>query len=62
MWQDPIVAEIRKIRDDYAKQFNYDLDAMIRDLKEFEKKAGLRVVRLSPKPFEPNRELIPAKG
>ena len=27
-WEDPIVEEVRQIRDAYAKQFNYDLDAI----------------------------------
>lgn len=27
MWEDPIVAEVRKIREDYAAQFNFDLQA-----------------------------------
>ena len=30
MWEDPIVAEVRKIREDYADQFNYDLQALSR--------------------------------
>ena len=28
MQLDPIVEEVRKIRDEYAKRFNYDLDAI----------------------------------
>ena len=32
-WKDPIVEEVRRARDAYAKQFNYDLDAIYRDLK-----------------------------
>ncbi len=43
-WQDPIVEEVRKARDAYAKQFNYDLDAMLRDLKAKERQSGRRVV------------------
>lgn len=48
-WEDPIVQGVRKVRDAYAKQFNYDLDAMYRDLKEKERKSGRTVVRCSPK-------------
>ena len=29
---DPIVAEVRSFRDEHAKQFNYDLDAICSDL------------------------------
>jgi len=43
-WQDPIVEEVRKARDAYAKQFNYDLDAIYRDLKAKERQSGRRVV------------------
>jgi hypothetical protein len=37
-WQDPIVAEIRAVREARAKKFNYDLDAIFNDFKEYEKK------------------------
>ena len=47
--KDPIVAEIRKIRDEHAAKFNYDLNAIVRDLKKTEHKLGNRVVRMKPK-------------
>jgi len=34
MMPDPIVEEVRRTRDEYAKRFNYDLDAICRDLRE----------------------------
>jgi hypothetical protein len=46
-WEDPIVEEVRKVRDAYAKRFNYDLDAIYRDLKEKERRSG-RVVTPCP--------------
>ena len=36
MWEDPIVQEIRKIREKHAAFFNYDLWKIYRDLKEQE--------------------------
>jgi hypothetical protein len=33
MWKDPIVEEVRKIREKHAAKFKYDLDAICRDLK-----------------------------
>ncbi len=36
---DPIIEEVRNVREAYAKQFNYDLDAMYRDLKRKERKS-----------------------
>jgi hypothetical protein len=38
-WQDPIVEEVRRARDAYAKRFNYDLDAIYRDLKAKERQS-----------------------
>ena len=43
-WEDPIVEEVRKARDAYAKRFNYDLDAIYRDLKQKEQRGGRVVV------------------
>jgi len=51
-WEDPIVEEVRKVRDAYAKRFNYDLDAIYRDLKEKERKSGRVVVPCPPKRAE----------
>ena len=49
MWKDPIVEEVRKAREAHAARFNYDLDAICRDLKEQEKKSGRKVVSLRPR-------------
>jgi len=53
MWRDPIVEEVRGIRDSYAKKFNYDLDAIYHDLKELEAKSGRAFVLLPPKQVTP---------
>jgi hypothetical protein len=42
---DPIVEEVRRARDAYAARFNYDLDAIFRDIKEREKQSGLVFVQ-----------------
>ena len=34
---DPIVDEVRRAREAYAASFNFDLDAMVKDLQEKEK-------------------------
>ena len=49
MIQDSIVQEVREARDTYARKFNYDLDAICRDLKEQEKASGRKVVSFPPK-------------
>ena len=49
MWQDPIVAETRALRDEYARQFNYDADAIFEDLMEKQAMHPERVVSLPPR-------------
>lgn len=49
MAKDPIVEEVRRIRDEYAARFNYDLDAIYRDLKEREKRGEFSVVYRRPR-------------
>ena len=50
MWEDPIVAEVRKIREDYAAQFNYDLQALCRALKQREQQDPRPKASFPPKP------------
>ena len=48
-WADPIVAEVRAVRDRLAKRFNYNIPAIFEDLrrKDEEYKAqGFEVVQL----------------
>ncbi len=33
MWHDPIVEETRQLRDEFARQFNYDADAIFEAIK-----------------------------
>jgi hypothetical protein len=56
-WEDPIVEEVRKVRDAYAKRFNYDLDAIYHDLKAKERQSRRVVVPCPTKheaPVSPN--------
>jgi hypothetical protein len=50
MWRDEIVEEIHRIREEYAKSFNYDLDAIFADLRKKEAESGREVITLSRKP------------
>ncbi|EAW35580.1 hypothetical protein [Lyngbya sp. PCC 8106] len=50
MWKDEIVEEIHQIRDNYAKSFNYDLNAIFEDLRKKQAESGKEVVTLSRKP------------
>lgn len=49
MQLDPIVEEVRKARDEYAKRFNYDLDEICRDLREKQRQGKRSVISLPPK-------------
>jgi len=50
MWKDEIVEEIHRIREEYAKSFNYDLNAIFTDLRKKQEESGREVVTLSRKP------------
>ena len=49
MWQDEILEEIHRIREEHAKSFNYDLDAMFTDWRTKQAEGGREVVSLPPK-------------
>lgn len=49
MKSDPIVEEVRKVREAHAAKFNYDLSVICRDLREKEKNIGHPVVSRKPK-------------
>ena len=49
MWEDEIVEEVRRVRNEYAAKFNYDFEAIYKDIKEQETKNQRRVVSLPPK-------------
>lgn len=61
-WTDPIVDEVRRARDAYAARFDYDLRAILRDLKEQEQRSGCKVVSYaeSSTGIAPNKALQPA--
>jgi hypothetical protein len=50
MWEDKIVEETRKVREDYAAKFQYNLEAIYLDLKTQERDSDRKIVSLSPKP------------
>ncbi len=50
MFRDLIVEEIRKHREEYAAQFNYDIDAICDDIRRQQQQSGRRVVTRKPRP------------
>jgi hypothetical protein len=53
---DPIVEEIRRFRNEHAKKFNYDLNAICEDLKKHQLTYSHKLVRLKPKKM-PNKSI-----
>jgi hypothetical protein len=60
MWQDPIVTEVRKVREAHAAQFNFDLQAIYLALKEAEQKSQRKKVSFPPKRIPSVKETKPA--
>ncbi len=49
MTEDAIMEELHKFREEWAEQFNYDIHAMVADLRRSQSEAGREVVTLPPK-------------
>ena len=56
---DPIVDEVRRVRDAHAARFNYDLYAIFLDIKKREKERGLHFVDGVARQSIPNQALPP---
>jgi len=49
MKDDPIVEEIREIRQKHSQKFNHDIHAICEDLRRRERESGREFVALPPK-------------
>jgi hypothetical protein len=52
MWKDPIVEEVRQAREEYAARFGFDLEALVRDLREHQEelaRSGWEIISLPPR-------------
>lgn len=57
MWHDPIVEEIRRVRDEHARKFGYDLHAICEDFRKKQAESGGKVV--SRQPRRPQKGNVP---
>jgi hypothetical protein len=57
MWKDPIVAEVRQIRQAHAARFNYDLRAIVEDLKQQERASQRKFITLVPKRYSADTQV-----
>ena len=49
---DRIVEEIRRIRQEHAARFNFDLDAIFEDFSEKERQSKRKIVSRPPRPAQ----------
>lgn len=47
---DPIVAEVRRVRAEHAAKFGNDIEAIFRDIQERQRASGRRYVKYPPRP------------
>lgn len=61
MWQDEILEEIHRIREEHAKSFNYDLQAICDDLRKQEATSGRKIISkpLKQRSQRPNNAVQP---
>ena len=57
MWEDPIVADVRRIREELSARFDFDVTAILDDIRARQTALGSRLVRSKrtpeAKPAEP---------
>lgn len=53
MLEDPIVKEVRRIREEHSARFGHDLDRIYQALKKREKASGRQNVSYPPRRLEP---------
>jgi len=49
MRNDPVVEEVRRIKEEHAARYNYNIRAMGKALQEEQTRGGRKVVTLAPK-------------
>ena len=50
MYSDPVVAEIRAIREEFAARFSYDLNAIFKYAQQRDAEGDRKIIRLPPRP------------
>ncbi len=44
MWEDPVVAEVRRVREQLSAKFDFDVDAIFADIQRRQAEVGHRLV------------------
>lgn len=59
MWKDEVLEEIYRIREEHAKSFNYDLQAICDDLRKKQSNSDRRTISTPLKPRnQPDNKLL----
>ena len=45
MWEDPIVSDVRRIREELSERFSFDVSAIFADIRKRQTTLGSRLVR-----------------
>lgn len=60
MWKDPIIEEIHKFREEYARQFNFDINAICKDIREKQSNSEHKIVSFPPRRPE-TKHMLPSR-
>ena len=55
MLKDPIVEEVRRIRDELSARFDYNIEAIVENARKEQKASGRKTVSLPPRKPESER-------
>ncbi len=58
MWKDSVLEEIYRIREEYAKSFNYDLQAICDHLRKQQAESGRKMISQPLKPRQQQHKKV----
>lgn len=59
IWNDEIVEEVRRVRDEYAAKFNYDISAICADIRQKQKAGGREIITSTKHKSKPEKADLP---
>ena len=58
---DPIIAEVRAIREEHAARFGYDVNAIFKDIRARQEASGRNYLRYPARRISPEAEIQPSR-
>jgi len=62
MWEDEIVEEVRRVREELAARFNYDIKAIVENARKEQGEPRRKMVSFPPRKPDSNRGQKPVAG